>query len=159
MVGFLYDLLPAIRFLPGYFGKRYRRAISTRDHLIERFYFSIRDVVDTTAEVQTGLVKNLIKLQDEINQKAEENYITENDMKALVAETIAATHHNTSSILSYAFAVILNHPHVAKKIQEEIDSIVGFSRMPNDCDREHMHYTMATIDEVFRYTNMLGGPH
>ena len=135
MVGFLYDLLPA---------RIGGLSVSTRDHLLERFYFSIRDVVDTTAEVQTGLVNNLIKLQDEINQKAEENYI--NDLKALVAETIAATNHNTSSVLTYAFAVILTHLHVAKKIQEEIDSIVGYSRLPNDCDREHMHYFMRFFD-------------
>lgn len=38
--------------------------------------------------------------------------------------------------LSFIFAYLILHPDVQKKIQDEIDRIVGNSRMPNLDDRK-----------------------
>ena len=159
--GFVYDVIPMIRFLPGSFRNNYRAIIDTRDQLVNSFYYSIKDRDLESLDCEQGLVKNLIRLQKEINQKEQMEYITENDMKGIIVEIIAASHETANIILANTFAVLLTHPDVAKKIQEEIDHCVGFSRMPNNSDKEHMHYTMATIYEILRYTSPggLGLPH
>ena len=160
--GFIYDFVPLIRYLPGSFGNRYRRVIASRDQIIDRCYFAIRDFADTrTEKEEPGLVKNLIKLQDEINQNAETELITETDMKAIIFDIIGASQGTTSVALTNAFALMLKHRQVARKIQEEIENVVGSTRMPRFSDSENMHYTMATIYEVLRYTSpvALNIPH
>ena len=152
-MGFVYDFIPLIRFLPGSFGKMYQKAISARDHILDRFYFTIRNHADNPEKRdEPGLVKNLIKLQDQINKNAGTELITENDMKGIISEIIDASLDTTSSVLTNAFALLLTHRHVARKIQEEIDNFVGSARMLTFSDRENMPYTMATIYEVLRYT-------
>ena len=160
-MGFLYDLIPTIRFLPGVFSKRYREAIAARDHLLNRFYFSAIDKVDKTGTMEDCLIKNLLLLQFERNQKEKTEYITENDMKGIILSIIGASQDTTSAVLTNAFAIMLTHPNVAKKIQEEIDNIVGPYNLPHYSDQEKMHYTMATVYEVLRYTSpvVLGIPH
>ena len=160
-IGLVYDLIPMIRLLPGFFRNTYRMALAARDQLLTRFYFpvrdsAVRDSADNISEGEPGLVENLIKLKKEINQKAGTEYITENDIKGIIVDIIAAAHETMRTTLANTFAILLTHPHVAKKIQEEIDQRVGSSRMPNDSDKEHMHYTMATIYEVLRYTSPAG---
>ena len=50
---------------------------------------------------------------------------------------------------------MLHYPGVMKKAQEEIDSVVGSSRMPEFSDMESMPYMTALIKEVARYASRL----
>ena len=42
------------------------------------------------------------------------------------------------------------HPHVLKKAHEEIDRVVGTSRLPDFDDRENLPYIEAIFQEVLR---------
>ena len=44
------------------------------------------------------------------------------------------------------------HPHVVRKAQEELDSVVGNERLPELSDRENLPYISALIKEVLRWT-------
>ena len=160
-MGFIYDFIPIIRFLPGLFHDRYKDVIGSRDYLLDKFYLQAGNKFHKTSEEERGLVKNLIKLQTEMNQDTGTEYITDNDMKGIIVDIIAASHATTNAVLTNMFAIMLTHPHVAKTIQEEIDDCVGSTRMPNYADKERMHYTMATVYEVLRYTSpiALNIPH
>ncbi|KAJ6636080.1 putative cytochrome P450 [Pseudolycoriella hygida] len=58
------------------------------------------------------------------------------------------------TIAFYLRLLILN-PHVKKRIQNEIDDVVGRSRLPNLDDRNKLHYTEASIREAFRYETLI----
>lgn len=47
------------------------------------------------------------------------------------------------------------YPDVAKKAQEEIDSVVGNDRLPSYADRECMPYVDALVKEVFRWNTVV----
>jgi hypothetical protein len=47
------------------------------------------------------------------------------------------------------------YPDVAKKAQEEIDSVVGNDRLPSYADREYMPYVDALVKEVFRWNTVV----
>ena len=160
-VGFIYDYIPIIRYFPGFFRNRYLKAIVARDKLLDKFYFPVKDTVDNISGGAQGFIQNLMKLQNEINEKAGTEYISEDSMKGIVLDMIGASQETTSTVLTNAFALMLTHPHVAKKIQEEIDKIVGHSRLPNESDKPNMQYTMATVYEILRYTSpvALSVPH
>ena len=46
---------------------------------------------------------------------------------------------------------MIAYPEVQKKCQEELDSVVGRSRMPTLKDRENLPYLRATVRELFRW--------
>ena len=49
VVGLIYDFIPIIRFVPGFFRNRYRKAVASRDYLLDKFYFSVTDTVNNTS--------------------------------------------------------------------------------------------------------------
>jgi len=46
------------------------------------------------------------------------------------------------------------NPQVAKKAQEEIDTVIGNDRLPTFADREHLPYVDALCKEVFRWNTV-----
>ncbi|XP_008336487.1 cytochrome P450 2J5, partial [Cynoglossus semilaevis] len=49
----------------------------------------------------------------------------------------------TSTTLQWALVYLINHPDVQEKVQEEIDKVIGQSRLPSMADRSNMPYTNA----------------
>ena len=155
-LGFVFDFLPIVRLLPGTFGNMYREAVVARDLFLDKYYSAVRDSSKITydrEQYESGMVKSLIRLEDEINKHAKTEIITESDMKGIVLDVVIASTDSTASILINALALLLTHPKVAMKIQNEVDDVVGSSRMPRFSDREAMPYTMATVFEILRYTS------
>jgi len=67
----------------------------------------------------------------------------------------------TSTTLTWAMLYMARYPSVQRKVQEELDRVVGTHRRPALEDRGDLPYTEATIMEIQRYANMmpLGLPH
>jgi cytochrome P450 len=53
------------------------------------------------------------------------------------------------------------HPEIQVKAQEEIDRVVGSTRLPNIDDRANLPYVEALMSEVLRFSSILpqGVPH
>ena len=60
----------------------------------------------------------------------------------------------TSTYLAYLLMYCVNFPAVQKRVQEEIDRVVGRSRIPSLTDKEELPYTNAFIYEVLRHANI-----
>lgn len=45
---------------------------------------------------------------------------------------------------------MLNNPSVMKKAQAELDYVVGFNRMPEFDDQDHLPYVKAVVNETLR---------
>ncbi|XP_049643131.1 cytochrome P450 2B11-like isoform X4 [Suncus etruscus] len=67
----------------------------------------------------------------------------------------------TSTTLRSAFLLMLKYPHVAEKVQKEIDQVIGSHRAPTFNDRTSMPYTDAVIHEIQRFVDLapIGVPH
>ncbi|PCH36253.1 cytochrome P450 [Wolfiporia cocos MD-104 SS10] len=58
---------------------------------------------------------------------------------------------STTTVLSQFVLAMVLHPHVLKKAQDEIDRIVGTTRLPVVEDREALPYLECVIQEVYRW--------
>jgi len=61
----------------------------------------------------------------------------------------------TSTTLTWAMLYMVRYPQVQKKVQEELDRVVGRNRSPTLQDRSSLPYTEAVIMEVQRCGNII----
>ncbi|KAK7888834.1 hypothetical protein WMY93_024394 [Mugilogobius chulae] len=61
----------------------------------------------------------------------------------------------TTTTMYWALLFMIYHPDIQEKIQAEIDTVVGSSRLPSMQDRDNLHYTNAVIHEIQRMGNII----
>lgn len=63
---------------------------------------------------------------------------------------IAAATDTSAVTNEWAMAEVIKHPRVLRKIQEELDTVVGPNRMVNESDLPHLNYLRCVVRETFR---------
>ena len=56
----------------------------------------------------------------------------------------------TVTVLTTFFLAMVLHPEAFKRAQEELDTIIGRSRLPDFDDRESLPYLECLLREVYR---------
>ncbi|KZT25427.1 cytochrome P450 [Neolentinus lepideus HHB14362 ss-1] len=77
------------------------------------------------------------------------------------ATVLEAGSDTTASTMQSFILFMLAHPHVLKKVRDEIDRVVGEDRMPNFDDEKDLPYFVACIKETLRRRppTIMGIPH
>ncbi|CAB3385769.1 Hypothetical predicted protein [Cloeon dipterum] len=83
-------------------------------------------------------------------RKDEDSNYTDIQLMAICMDMFMAGSDTTNKSLSFGFLHFLRQPHVVRKIQEEIDSVVGRERPVTLDDRHNMPYTEAAVNESIR---------
>nr|XP_044634448.1 cytochrome P450 2D14-like isoform X2 [Equus asinus] len=100
---------------------------------------------------------------DEV-QKAKgnpESSFNDDNLRLVVSDLFAAGMVTTSTALAWALLLMILHPDVQRRVQQEIDEVIGQTRRPEMGDQARMPFTMAVVHEVQRFGDIapLGAPH
>ncbi|CAL8092016.1 unnamed protein product [Orchesella dallaii] len=77
------------------------------------------------------------------------------NLYSVLLDLFLAGAETTSTTLQWAMLYMSHNTHVQKKVQEEIDSIVGRSRPPSRGDKSKLVYLEAVLNEVHRMASLI----
>ena len=63
---------------------------------------------------------------------------------------LAGSMETTSSSIDWAVAELIRHPRVMKKVQSELEKVVGMERMVEESDLESLEYLNMVVKETLR---------
>ncbi|XP_022095211.1 cytochrome P450 2U1-like [Acanthaster planci] len=85
----------------------------------------------------------------------------ETDVERLLHDLFGAGTDTSANMIMWMIVVMMKYPDVQKKMQEELDRVVGCGRQPSWSDRPNLPYCDAVLLELLRYrpTGALAVPH
>ncbi|GMH00406.1 hypothetical protein Nepgr_002245 [Nepenthes gracilis] len=154
LLGLIYlgDYLPVWRWVDPYGCERKMREVEKRvDDFHTRIIEEHRRANEMRGkdEVEDGdmdFVDILLSLPGEDGKEHMEDV----EIKALIQDMIAAATDTSAVTSEWAMAEVIKHPRVLSKIQQELDSVVGFDRMVSESDLAHLPYLRCVVRETFR---------
>ncbi|XP_003922419.1 cytochrome P450 2C19 [Saimiri boliviensis] len=142
---------PFIDYFPGTHNKLLKNIALTKSFILEKVkeHQESVDINNPRDFIDCFLIK---MKKEEHNQQSE---FTIENLVHTAFDLFGAGTETTSTTLRYALLLLLKHPEVTAKVQEEIEHVVGRNRSPCTQDRSHMPYTDAVVHEVQRYIDLI----
>lgn len=147
----LYEAFPGVmKHLPGSHNKMFSHYNIIRDFLTEEIqrhkqdldHDNPRDYIDTF-------------LTEMEKHKTSDLGFTETNLAWCALDLFIAGTETTSTTLLWALVYLIQNPDIQKKVQAEIDRVIGRDRLPTMADRPDLPYTDAVIHEIQRIGNIV----
>ena len=121
--------------------RRFAGVMSALDTLVYRLIAERRAAV----EPQNDLLDMLLAAQDaETGER-----MGDRQLRDEILTMFAAGHETTAITLTWTFYLLSQHPHVLRKLQREVDEVLG-TRVPTLADLPQLPYTLAVFEESMR---------
>ncbi|CAE6414741.1 unnamed protein product [Rhizoctonia solani] len=154
--------IPALRYIPEWFpGAGWKReAVKWRkekDSLVDEMYsVGLRNA--TKVEGVRPMVQSLRTQALKLGFTEEE---ADNHVKQICITLVGGGTDTTLNTLMMFFLAMVLYPEVQKKAQEELDSVIGSTRLPTIEDRPYLNYIEMVMQELFRWAPVtpIGVPH
>ncbi|KAF5817584.1 putative oxidoreductase [Helianthus annuus] len=83
-------------------------------------------------------------------QETEPEYYTDAMIRSFVLVLLAAGSDTSAGTMEWVMSLLLNHPQVLKKAQNEIDTVIGNNRLVDESDIPNLPYLRCIINETLR---------
>lgn len=147
----LINVFPLLYYIPfGVFGelRQVQRDITA---FIKKIIAQHRETLDA-ANPRDLIDMYLLEMQALVATGEKDSSFTEDYLFYIIGDLfIAGTDTTTNSVL-WLLLYMSIHPDIQKKVQAEIDTVLGPDRVPSLTDKSMLPYTEATIMEVQRMT-------
>ncbi|XP_006888360.1 PREDICTED: cytochrome P450 1A1-like [Elephantulus edwardii] len=152
--GNVVDFIPILRYLPN-------TSLNTFKELNERFSTFIQKIVEEHyKKFEKGYIRDITDSLIEHCQekKRDENaniQLSDRKIITIVMDLFGAGFDTVTTAISWSLMYVVTNPRVQRRIQEELDTVIGGARMPQLSDRLQLPYLEAFILETFRHSSFL----
>ncbi|CAN4077901.1 unnamed protein product [Withania somnifera] len=113
-----------------------------------------RQKMDRSGGVRTGVgqenndfLQVLLKLKDEADAKMP---LTMTELKAILMDMVVGGTDTTANTVEFAMAEIMNKPDILRKLQHELETVVGKDNIVEESHIQQLPYLYAVMKEVLR---------
>ncbi|XP_061955828.1 cytochrome P450 93A3-like [Populus nigra] len=134
------------------FGKRLKEVRKRFDTMTERIIKEHEEVRKIKKETGEGdSVKDLLDILLDLSEDdSSEMKLTRENIKAFILDIFAAGTDTSAVTMEWALAELINNPNILERAREEIDSVVGQSRLVQESDIANLPYVQAILKETLR---------
>ncbi|XP_052625205.1 cytochrome P450 81Q32-like [Lactuca sativa] len=100
---------------------------------------------DQTRNKRKTMIEVLLSLQE-----SDPEYYTDALIRSFVLVLLAAGSDSSAGTMEWTMSLLLNHPEVLKKAQNEIDQVVGKDRFVDESDISNLPYLRCIMNETLR---------
>lgn len=129
------------QWLPTPKNREFRQAIAYLDQFIQQMIEERRRSQEDNGDLLSMLI---MAHDDETNMR-----MSDQQLRDEAITIYGAGHETTSGALTWAWYLLSQHPHVAAKLHEELDRVLG-DRLPTYADLPNLPYTEMVIKETMR---------
>ncbi|XP_044634431.1 cytochrome P450 2D14-like [Equus asinus] len=153
--GFLRQVLEAIPVflhIPGVAAKVFpgqRAFMAQVDELVAEHRMT-RDPTQPPRDLTDAFLDEVAKAKG-----SPESSFSDDNLRLVVADLFTAGMVTTSTTLAWALLLMILHPDVQRRVQQEVDEVIGQARRPEMGDQAHMPFTMAVVHEVQRFGDII----
>ncbi|XP_024031106.1 cytochrome P450 93A3 [Morus notabilis] len=134
--------------LQGYW-KKSKEIHEKFDKMMEKIIEEHQEAITKVEE--KGKYKDVLGILLEIlEDESSEVRLTRENIKAFVLEVFVAGTDTSAITIEWALAELMNHPNIMAKAREEIDSVVGKTRLVEESDIVNLPYIQAIVTETLR---------
>ncbi|ELW67341.1 cytochrome P450 2E1 [Tupaia chinensis] len=140
-----------IQYLPGRHRKVIKNVYEIKDYVYERVKEHYQSLDPNCPQDFTDCL--LMEMEKE--KHSSEPLYTLDNIAVTVADLFFAGTETTSTTLRYGLLILMKYPEIEEKLHEEIDRVIGPSRIPAVKDRLEMPYMDAVVHEIQRFINLV----
>ncbi|XP_021357311.1 cytochrome P450 2J6-like isoform X2 [Mizuhopecten yessoensis] len=150
---------PAVRFLPG--------DMFNVKKFIQNFTdikcFALEQIAEHRKTYEEENQRDFIDafLSQQIKHDEDDPIFDDMNLSTVVINLFLAGTETTATMIRWAIIYLIHNKPIQDKLRQEIETVIGTSRLPSHCDKPSMPYYEAFITEVFRMGNIapLSVPH
>ncbi|XP_059827071.1 cytochrome P450 2K1-like isoform X1 [Hypanus sabinus] len=146
----VYNAYPFLSFLPGS-----HKEICTH---FTKLKMCLKDIIEAKhQEMNENDIRSFIDTYIKKQKEESENpgtYFHEKNLLITTSDLFIAGMGTTATTIRWAMYIMIKYPDIQKRVQEEVDRVIGSERSVRMEDRRHMPYTDAVIHEVQRFANI-----
>ncbi|XP_038882124.1 cytochrome P450 71AU50-like [Benincasa hispida] len=106
------------------------------EHLVVKDEKKTKDFVDVMLEL--------------IDSEQTEYQVDRSAIKAIMLDILAAAMETSAITIDWAMSELIRHPNVMKKMQDELEKVVGLHRMVEESDLGSLEYLEMVVKEILR---------
>ncbi|XP_072293175.1 cytochrome P450 1B1 [Eucyclogobius newberryi] len=153
--GSIVDVMPWLQYFPN----PIKTIFDNFKELNLEFCTFIRDkVVAHKKTMESGIIRDMTdayivaldNLRDRSGITLEKDYVT-----PTVGDVFGASQDTLSTAQQWIILLLIRFPELQQRLQQEVDKVVGRSRLPSLEDQPRLPYVMAFIYEVMRYSSFV----
>uniref|UniRef100_A0A1D5QML3 Cytochrome P450 2E1 n=4 Tax=Macaca TaxID=9539 RepID=A0A1D5QML3_MACMU len=148
----LYNNFPSLlHYLPGSHRKVMKNVAEIKEYVSERVKEHLQSLDPNCPRDLTDCL--LVEMEKE--KHSAERLYTMDGITVTVADLFFAGTETTSTTLRYGLLILMKYPEIEEKLHEEIDRVIGPSRIPAIKDRQEMPYMDAVVHEIQRFITLV----